>query len=44
MQDRNISPIAFHKVLQEVEKYHKAKANIRNQGKAGRKRTVRKIA
>ena len=33
MQDRNISSIAFHKVLQEVEKHYKAKANIRNQAK-----------
>ena len=31
MQDGDISPTEFHKVLQEVEKYRKLKANIRNQ-------------
>ena len=34
MQDRDISPTEFHKVLQEVEKYRKLKADIRNQAKA----------
>ena len=34
MQDGDISPTEFHKVLQEVEKYLKLKANIRNQTKA----------
>ena len=34
MQDWNISPTEFHKVLQEVEKYCKLKADIRNQAKA----------
>ena len=34
MQDRDISSIEFHKVLQEVEKYRKIKADIRNQTKA----------
>ena len=34
MQDRDISSIEFHKVLQEVEKYRKLKSNIRNQAKA----------
>ena len=34
MQDGDISPTEFHKVLQEVEKYPKLKANIRNQAKA----------
>ena len=33
MQDGNISPTEFHKALQEVEKYHKLKADIRNQAK-----------
>ena len=33
MQDRDISPTKFHKVLQEVEKYRKVKSNIRNQTK-----------
>ena len=33
MQDGNISPTKFHKVLQEVEKYRKLKADIRNQAK-----------
>ena len=34
MQDGDISSIKFHKVLQEVEKYRKLKADIRNQAKA----------
>ena len=34
MQDGDISPTEFHKVLQEVEKYPKLKADIRNQPKA----------
>ena len=34
MQDGYISPIEFHKVLQEVEKYCKLKADIRNQAKS----------
>ena len=34
MQDGDISPTDFHKVLQEVEKYGKLKADIRNQAKA----------
>ena len=34
MQDGNISPTEFHKVLQEVEKYCKLKVDIRNQAKA----------
>ena len=34
MQDGDISPIEFHKVLQEVEKYRKLKADNRNQAKA----------
>ena len=34
MQNGNISPTKFHKVLQEVEKYRKLKADIRNQAKA----------
>ena len=33
MQDGDISSIEFHKVLQEVEKYRKLKADIRNQAK-----------
>ena len=33
MQDGDISPAEFHKVLQEVKKYHKGKADIRNQVK-----------
>ena len=31
MQDGDISSIKFHKILQEVEKYCKLKADIRNQ-------------
>ena len=34
MQDGDISPTEFHKVLREVEKYRKLKADIRNQAKA----------
>ena len=33
MQDGDISPTEFHKVLQEVEKYRKLKADTRNQAK-----------
>ena len=33
MQDRGISSIEFHKVLQKAEKYRKLKADIRNQAK-----------
>ena len=33
IQDGDISPIKFHKVLQEVEKHCKLKADIRNQTK-----------
>ena len=34
IQDVDISPTEFHKVMQEVEKYCKLKADIRNQAKA----------
>ena len=34
MQDGDMSPNEFHKVPQEVEKYCKLKAGIRNQVKA----------
>ena len=34
MQDGDILSIEFHKVLQEVEKYRKLKADIRNLTKA----------
>ena len=34
MQDGDISPTEFHKVLQEVGKYRKLKTDIRNQAKA----------
>ena len=34
MQNRDISPTEFHKVLQELEKYCKLEADIRNQVKA----------
>ena len=34
MQDGDISPTEFHKVLQEVEKYRRLKADIRNEVKA----------
>ena len=42
MQDRDISPTEFHKVLQEVEKYRKLKADIRNQDKAKGKGITKK--
>ena len=44
MQDGHISPIEFHKVLQEVEKNRKLKADIRNQVKATVKETRKKKA
>ena len=34
MQGGDISPTEFHKLLQEVEKYRKLKADIRNQARA----------
>ena len=34
MRDEDVSPTEFHKVLQEVEKYRKLKADIKNQAKA----------
>ena len=43
MQDGAISPTEFHKVLQEVEKYHKLQAHSRNQAKAY-ERTARIIS
>ena len=43
MQDGDISPIEFDKVLQEVEKFRKLKADIRNQGKTDTERTARRI-
>ena len=33
MQDGDNSPTEFHKVLQEVERYRKLKADIRDQAK-----------
>ena len=42
MQDGDISPTQFHKVLQEVEKYCKLKADIRNQAKAKIKQITKK--
>ena len=33
MQGGDISPTEFHKVLQEVKKYRKLQADIRNQAK-----------
>ena len=38
MQDGDISPTEFHKVLLQVEKYRKLKADIRNEAKAKVKR------
>ena len=34
VQDQDISPTEFHKVLQELEKYRKLKADTSNQAKA----------
>ena len=42
VQDEDISIIEFHKVLQEVEKYRKLKADIRNQAKAKVKQITKK--
>ena len=41
MQDGDISSIEFHEVLQEVEKYRKLKADIRDQAKAKVKQITR---
>ena len=41
MQDGDISPTEFHKVLQEREKYHKLKVDIRNWTKAKVKQIVK---
>ena len=41
MQDRDISSIEFHKVLQDVEKYRKLKTEIRNQAKAKLKQIMK---
>ena len=41
MQDEDISPTEFHKVLQEVEKYRKLKADIRNRTRAKLKQIER---
>ena len=41
MQDGDISPTEFHKVLEEVEKYRKLKADIRNEAKAKVKKIIK---
>ena len=41
MQDGDIPPTEFHKVLQEVEKHRRLKADIRNQAKAKVKETAK---
>ena len=41
MQDEDIPPTEFHKVLQEVEKHRRLKADIRNQAKAKVKETAK---
>ena len=41
LQDRDTSPTEFHKVLQEVEKYCKLKADIRNHAKANIKQITK---
>ena len=40
-QDRDISSIEFHKVLQEEGKYRKLKADIKNQAKAKAKQITK---
>ena len=40
-QDRDISSIEFHKVLQEVGKHRKLKADIKNQAKAKAKQITK---
>ena len=42
MQDGDISLTEFHKVLQEVKKYRRLKADIRNQTKAKVKQITKK--
>ena len=42
MQDGYISPTEFYKVLQEVEKYGRLKADISNQSKAKVKEITKK--
>ena len=41
MQDGDISPTELHKVLQEVEEYHRFKVDIRNQAKAKAKKITK---
>ena len=43
MQDGDISSTEFHKVLQEVQKYRKLKADIRNQAKADVKEITKEL-
>lgn len=33
MQDKNISPIEYHKVLQDAQRHHNQRADTRNQTK-----------
>ena len=42
MQDGDISPTEFYKILQEKEKYRKLKGDIKNQAKAKSKKIMRK--
>ena len=42
MQDGDISPTEFHKILQEKEKYRKLKGDIKNQAKAKSKKIMKK--
>ena len=43
MEDEDISPTEFHKVLQEVEIYCKFKADIRNQARAEVKESTKEL-
>ena len=41
MENGDIPSIEFHKVLQEVEKYRKRKADVRNRAKAKEKQIMK---
>ena len=43
MEDEDISPTEFHKVLQEVEIYCKLNADIRNQARAEVKESTKEL-
>ena len=41
MQDGDISPTEFHKVLEKVEKYRKLKTDSKNQARAKQKQIIK---